>query len=92
MSLDSIGATSVLASTLELLPLRHVVMALLPSRMEDTMCWEIDYRFFGEQKKAQENKVKQAQRVGVVDQLLKDANKWAEEATETSKKEVAPAK
>ena len=60
--------------------------------MEDTMCWEIDYRFFGEQKKAQENKVKQAQRVGVVDQLLKDANKWAEEATETSKKEVAPAK
>ena len=56
------------------------------------MCWEIDYRFFGEQKKAEENKVKQAQRVGVVDQLLKDANKWAEEATETSKKEVAPAK
>ena len=92
MSLDSIGATSVLASTLELLPLRHVVMALLPSRMEDTMCWEIDYRFFGEQKKAQENKVKQAQRVGVVDQLLKDANKQAEEATETSKKEIAPAK
>jgi hypothetical protein len=92
MSLDSIGATSVLASTLELLPLRHVVMALLPSRMEDTMCWEIDYRFFEEQKKAQENKVKQAQRVGVVDQLLKDANKQAEEATETSKKEIAPAK
>jgi hypothetical protein len=60
--------------------------------MEDTMCWEIDYRFFEEQKKAQENKVKQAQRVGVVDQLLKDANKQAEEAAETSKQEVAPAK
>ena len=91
MSLDSIGL--LLPSHLaELLPPRHVVMALLPSRMEDTMCWEIDYRFFGEQKKAQENKVKQAQRVGVVDQLLKDANRQAEEATETSKKEVAPAK
>ena len=57
------------------------------------MCWEIDYRFFEEQKKAQENKVKQKERAGVVDQLLKDANKQAEGATEgTSIKEVAPAK
>jgi hypothetical protein len=92
MSLGSIGATSALASTPELLPLRHVVMASLPSRMEDPMCWEIDYRFFEEQKKAQENKVKQAQRAGVVDQLLKDANKQAEEVAETSKQEVAPGK
>jgi hypothetical protein len=69
------------------------MIALLPSRMEDTMCWEIDYRFFEEQKKAQQNKVKQEQRAGVVDQLLKDANKQAEGATEgTSIKEVAPAK
>jgi hypothetical protein len=61
--------------------------------MEDTMCWEIDYRFFEEQKKAQENKVKQKERAGVVDQLLKDANKQAEGASEgTSIKEVAPAK
>src|SRR2546425_11895917 len=31
-----------------------VVMPLVPSRMEDTMCWEIDYKLFAEQKKAQE--------------------------------------
>ena len=57
------------------------------------MCWEIDYRFFEEQKKAQDKKAKQEQRAGVLNQLLKDANKQAERATEgTSIKEVAPAK
>jgi hypothetical protein len=61
--------------------------------MEDTMCWEIDYRFFEEQRKAQEKKIKEEQRAGVVDQLLKDANKQAEQPTEaTPAKEVAPAK
>jgi hypothetical protein len=61
--------------------------------MEDTMCWEIDYRFFEEQRKAQEKKIKEEQRAGVVDQLLKDANKQAEQPAEaTPAKEVAPAK
>jgi hypothetical protein len=43
---------------------------LVPSRMEDSMCWEIDYRFFAEQKKAQEARIKQERRAGVIDQLL----------------------
>jgi hypothetical protein len=61
--------------------------------MEDTMCWEIDYRFFEEQRKAQEKKIKEEQRAGVVDQLLKEANKQAEEPAETMPiKEIAPAK
>ena len=54
-------------------------MALVPLRMEDTMCWEVDYKFFAEQKKAQENKVKQEQRAGVIDQLLNNANKQDKE-------------
>ena len=57
------------------------------------MCWEIDYRFFEEQRKAQEKKIKEGQRAGVVDQLLKDANNQAERPAEgTPAKEVAPAK
>jgi len=57
------------------------------------MCWEIDYRFFEEQRKAQEKKIKEEQRAGVVDQLLKDANKQADRLAEaTPVKEVAPAK
>jgi hypothetical protein len=53
---------------------------------EDAMCWEIDYRFFEEQKKAQEEQT-------WVDQLLKDANKQAEQAPdETPAKEIATAK
>ena len=39
------------------------------------MCWEIDYKFFAEQKKAQETRIKQERRAGVVDQLLNEANK-----------------
>ena len=46
--------------------------------MEDTMCWEIDYKFFAEQKKAHEARIKQEQRAGVIDQLLSDANKQGE--------------
>jgi hypothetical protein len=56
-----------------------VVMALVPPRMEDTMCWEVDYKFVAEQKKAQENRVKQEQRAGVIDQLLNNANKQDED-------------
>lgn len=43
------------------------------------MCWEVDYKFFAEQKKAQENRVKQEQRAGVIDQLLNNANKQDED-------------
>ena len=57
------------------------------------MCWEIDYRFFEEQRQAQEKKIKEEQRAGVVDQLLTDANKQAERPAEaTPAKEVASAK
>jgi len=34
------------------------------------MCWEIDYKFFEQQKKAQEARIKQEQRAGVIDQQL----------------------
>ena len=58
------------------------------------MCWEMDYKLFAEQKKAQEPRVKQAQRAGVIDKLLNDANKQGEKTNleGTPVKEVAPAK
>ena len=42
------------------------------------MCWEMDYRFFAEQKKAQETRIKEEQRAGVIDKLLSEANKQSE--------------
>jgi protein-disulfide isomerase len=58
------------------------------------MCWEMDYKLFAEQKKAQETRVKQAQRAGVIDKLLNDANKQGESTNVegTPVKEVASAK
>lgn len=58
------------------------------------MCWEIDYKFFAEQKKAQDARIKQEQRAGVIDQLLTEANKQGEktEVEGTPVKETAPAK
>ena len=58
------------------------------------MCWEIDYKFFAEQRKAQETRIKQERRAGVIDQLLNEANKQGEktEAEGTPVNEVAPAK
>ena len=58
------------------------------------MCWEIDYKFFAEQKKAQEARIKQEQRAGVIDQLLNDANKHVEKTNveATPATEVASAK
>jgi hypothetical protein len=62
--------------------------------MEDSMCWEMDYRFFAEQKKAQETRIKQEQRAGVINELLNEARKQSEKTNveETPIKEVAPAK
>jgi hypothetical protein len=63
-------------------------------QMEDPMCWEIDYKFFAEQKKAQEARTKQEQRTGVIDRLLNEAHQQGDtphvEAPQV--KEVAPAK
>ena len=58
------------------------------------MCWEIDYQFFAEQKKAQEARIKQEQRAGVIDQLLNAANKHGEKTNveATPATEVASAK
>ena len=58
------------------------------------MCWEIDYKFWAEQKKVQEARLKQEQRAGVIDQLLNDANKQGEQppVEATPVKEAAPAK
>jgi hypothetical protein len=62
--------------------------------MEDSMCWQIDYRFFADQKKAQEARIKREQRAGVIDQLLNEANKQGEKTNVegTPVKEVVPAK
>jgi hypothetical protein len=62
--------------------------------MEDSMCYEIDYQVFAAQKKAQEARIKQVRRAGVVDQLLTDANRQGED-TKTKGipvNEVVPAK
>jgi hypothetical protein len=62
--------------------------------MEDSMCWEMDYKLFAEQKKAQETRIKQEQRAGLIDSLLNEANKQGEktDVQEMVVKEVAPAK
>jgi hypothetical protein len=54
------------------------------------MCWEIDYKFFAEQKKAKE--IEQQRRV--IDQLLNEAQKQDHKSNveETPVKETAPAK
>ena len=64
------------------------------SRMEDSMCYEIDYEIFAAQRKAQEARIKQEQRAGVIDQLLNEANKQGDDTkTEgTPVNEVIPAK
>ena len=67
-------------------------LLVVPSPMEDSMCWEMDYRFFAEQKKAQENRIKEEQRAGVIDKLLSEANKQSESTDATPVKQVAPAK
>ena len=71
--------------------LRIAALLQVPSPMEDLMCWEMDYRFFAEQKKAQETR-KEEQRAGVIDKLLSEANRQSESTDATPVKEAAPAK
>ena len=61
--------------------------------MGDLVCWEIDYKLFAEQTKAQETRIKKEQRADVIHRLLK-ANKQNENANveEMPVKEAAPAK
>ena len=59
------------------------------------MCWEVDYKFFAEQqKKAQDARINQEQRAGVIDRLLNEANKQGEktEVEGAPVKEAVPAK
>jgi hypothetical protein len=62
--------------------------------MEDAMCYAKDYRFFDDQKKAEDTQVVQERRAGLIARLLNAANKHGEktEAENTPVKEVAPAK
>jgi hypothetical protein len=55
---------------------------------------EIDYKFFAEQKKAQQTRIEQERRAGVIHQLLNEANKQGEPSNVegTPAKETAPAK
>ena len=58
------------------------------------MCWEIDYKLFAEQTKAQETRSKKEQRADVIHKLLNEANRQDENANVegTPIKEAAPAK
>ena len=57
------------------------------------MCWEIHYKFFAEQKKAQQTWIEQERRAGVIHHLLNEANKQGEPSNvEGPAKETAPAK
>ena len=58
------------------------------------MCWERDYKFFAEQKKAQEARIKQEQHAGIIDNLLREANKQGDKTNVEGMpvKEVASAK
>jgi hypothetical protein len=62
--------------------------------MEDLMCWEVDYKFLAEQKKAQEARIEQEQRAGVIAKLLREANTQGEDVNveKMPAKEVTPAK
>ena len=55
------------------------------------MCWEIDYRFLAEQKKAQQTRAEQEQRDGVIKALLDEANKQADDTTKAAAREVSEA-
>ena len=58
------------------------------------MCYERDYKIFEDRKKAEDTRVAQERRAGLIDRLLNTANKPGEKtkAEGTPVKEVAPAK
>ena len=58
------------------------------------MCWEMDYKFLAEQKKTQEARIKQEQRAGIIENLLREANKQGDKTNVegTPVKEVTSAK
>jgi len=69
--------------------------AVSPPWMEDPMCWEMDYYWLAEQRKAQEAKEAQnkKQRTELLDKLLSQANCEADKPEEaTPVKETVPAK
>ena len=63
-------------------------------RYQDAMCYERDYKIFEDRKKAEDTRVVQERRAGLIDRLLNAANKPGEKtkAEGTPVKEVAPAK
>jgi hypothetical protein len=61
--------------------------------MEDPMCWEMDYYWLAEQRKAQEAQSKQKQRTEFIDKLLSEANREPDKPEEaTPAQETVPAK
>jgi hypothetical protein len=62
--------------------------------MEDAMCYAKDYKIFEDQKKAEDMRVVQERRAGLIDRLLNAANKHGErtKAEGMPVKEVTPAK
>ena len=58
------------------------------------MCYAKNYKIFDDQKKAEDTRVVQQRRAGLIDRLLNAANKHSEKtkAEETPVKEIAPAK
>ena len=60
-------------------------------QMEDAMCYERDYKIFEDRKKAEDTRVVQERRAGLIDRLLNAANKQ-DAKTGAPVKEVAPAK
>lgn len=55
------------------------------------MCYARDYKFFDDQKKAEDTQLLQERRASLIDRLLNVANK-KDEKTGAPVKEVAPAK
>lgn len=57
------------------------------------MCWEMDYRWLAEQKKAEDRQAKQEQRAQLINELLREANTQSEKQDDTApEKAIAPAK
>jgi hypothetical protein len=75
------------------LRLRPLRCHLVPSPMEDPMCWEMDYYWLAEQRKTQEAQQKKEQRTELIDKLLSEASREVDRAQEAKPaKETIPAK